>query len=213
MAGENVPEGIVVHVLDLVNSLWQRQHDSKDAAVLHPDGKGPAGMQGQTMAIWSDTSDASGRIISGRMKRQSSVSACRPAPAPSPGASSMIHERGDGLQSTTLRKKADPARRDWVAGMPAVSGAEGFVQSKYLRMTYAGGSPSSGLSPPGCVAKQQSGPLKSSEALKTATLAAPSAPGRDDGSISSDNAGGRCVRQPPRGGAQRRPIRHIRKIW
>ena len=157
MAGENVPVGIVVHVLDLVNSLWQRHHDSKDAAVLHPDGKGPAGMQGQTMAIWSDTSDASGRIVSGRMKRQSSVKACRPArpdPAPSPGASSMIHERGDGLRSTTLRKKADPARRDWVAGMPAVqegetvtvlraegafslvrlaSGAEGFVQSKYLR--------------------------------------------------------------------------------
>ena len=232
MAGENVPVSIVVHVLDLVNSLWQRHHDSKDAAVLHPDGKGPAGMQGQTMAIWSDTSDASGRIISGRMKRQSSVKACRPArpdPAPSPGASSMIHERGDGLRSTTLRKKADPARRDWVAGMPAVqegetvtvlraegafslvrlaSGAEGFVQSKYLRMTYAGGSPSSGLSPPGCVAKQQSGPLKSSEALKTATLAAPSAPGRNDGSISSDNAGGRCVRQSPRGGAVGLDMRH-----
>ena len=82
MAGENVPVGIVVHVLDLVNSLWQRHHDSKDAAVLHPDGKGPAGMQGQTMAIWSDTSDASGRIISGRIKRQPSVSACGPAPAP-----------------------------------------------------------------------------------------------------------------------------------
>ena len=144
-------------------------------------------------------------------------------------ATSMIHERGDGVRSTTLRKKADPARRDWVAGMPAVqegetvtvlraegafslvrlaSGAEGFVQSKYLRMTYAGGSPSSGLSPPGCVAKQQSGPLKSSEALKTATLAAPSAPGRNDGSISSDNAGGRCVRQSPRGGAVGLDMRH-----
>ena len=183
MAGENVPVSIVVHVLDLVNSLWQRHHDSKDAAVLHPDGKGPAGMQGQTMAIWSDTSDASGRIISGRIKRQPSVSACGPAPAPSPGRPAT-----DSPASHLNRPMTSFETRTLEDG--------------------ACGSPSSGLSPPGCVAKQQSGPLKSSEAFKTATLAAPSAPGRNDSGISSDNAGSRCVRQLPRGGAVGLDMRH-----
>ena len=70
------------------------------------------------------------------------------------GMATSIHVRGDGIGSTTLRKKADPARTNWVDGMPSVkqgekvtvlrfdgpfslvrlaSGAEGFVQSKYLR--------------------------------------------------------------------------------
>ena len=72
------------------------------------------------------------------------------------GMATSIHVRGDGIGSTTLRKKADPARTKWVDGMASVkqeekvtvfrfdgpfslvrlaSGAEGFVQSKYLRPT------------------------------------------------------------------------------
>ena len=72
------------------------------------------------------------------------------------GMATSIHVRGDGIGSTTLRKKADPARTNWVDGMPSVkqgekvtvlrfdgpfslvrlaSGAEGFVRSKYLRPT------------------------------------------------------------------------------
>ena len=100
--------------------------------------------------------DTSGDAVLARMLAEELNMPGSPSQTPSRQgpASSMIHERGDGVRSTTLRKKADPARRDWVAGMPAVkegetvtvlraedafslvrlaSGAEGFVQSKYLR--------------------------------------------------------------------------------
>ena len=70
-----------------------------------------------------------------------------------PGMATSIHVRGDGVGSTLLRKKADPAH-DWVDNLPAVaegetvrvietegafslvllaSGEQGFIWSKYLR--------------------------------------------------------------------------------
>ena len=70
-----------------------------------------------------------------------------------PGMATSIHVRGNGVGSTLLRKKADPAH-DWVDNLPAVaegetvrvietegafslvrlaSGEQGFIWSKYLR--------------------------------------------------------------------------------
>ena len=40
------------------------------------------------------------------------------------GMATSIHVRGDGIGSTTLRKKADPARTNWVDGMPSVKQGE-----------------------------------------------------------------------------------------
>ena len=69
-----------------------------------------------------------------------------------------IHERGDGVPATLLRKKADPAQ-EWADGLPEVaegetvtvlrvegafslvrlaSGVEGFVRSKYIRAQVSG---------------------------------------------------------------------------
>ena len=132
----------------------QRAADTTDeAAEAGPaDPAGAAGAAGAPCPPPDTSGDAVlARMLAEELNMPGSPSQTSSRQGP---ASSMIHERSDGVRSTTLRKKADPARRDWVAGMPAVqegetvtvlraegafslvrlaSGAEGFVQSKYLR--------------------------------------------------------------------------------
>jgi len=142
-----------------------------------------------------------------------------------PGMATSIHVRGNGVGSTLLRKKADPAH-DWVDNRPEVaegetvrviategafslvrlaSGAQGFIWSKYLRAAGApvklndvAGAPVL-LRDPGRVV-----PVKLNEVLKVTTdllkqpQPTPPCPCRDKGDqLVSAPCGARPV--PPRG--------------